>query len=368
LKKVIISVSSDLVTDQRVHKVALTLGRSGYDVLLVGRRKRQSLPLESRTYRTLRLNLFFETGPLFYAALNLRLLFLLLFTKADILLANDLDTLLPNFIVSWLKKLPLVYDSHEYYTGVPELQHRPLVRGVWKSVERYIFPRLKHVYTVNASIAGLYEKEYGIPVKVIRNVPYLEELPPVAPSDFPDGNIILYQGAGINIQRGVEEAVEAMQFVQGATLLIIGGGDAIHSIRELAERLKLGSRVVFRDKMPFALLRAYTGLARLGLSLDKDTNINYRFSLPNKLFDYIHAGVPVLASPLPEVKRIVERYEVGVLIESHDPAHIAERILYMLSEKDEYEKWKANTRKAAQELCWQNEEKVLTGIFKELET
>lgn len=364
LKKVIISVSSDLVTDQRVHKTASTLSRNGYAVLLVGRKRRSSLSLDERSYETLRMKLLFEKGPLFYAELNLRLFFLLLFRKTDLLLANDLDTLLPNFLISKLKNIPLVYDNHEYYTGVPELQNRALTRKIWKSIEGFIFPKLKHVYTVNGSIAGLYSAEYGVPVGVIRNVPFYDEEIGQLPADFPAGNIILYQGAGINMERGVEEAVEAMRYVGDATLLIIGGGDAMEEIRKLAESLELGDKVIFRDKMPFRMLKGYTRLAKIGLSLDKDTNINYRFSLPNKLFDYIHAGVPVLASSLPEVKKIVEEHNVGLLIESHDPRHIAERIVYMLSDPQALAAWKQNALKAAHELCWQKEEKSLLNILK----
>lgn len=102
-RRVIISVVSDLVTDQRVHRTALALHSKGLIVTLVGRRLRSSLSMPSRPYQTKRFNLGIETGPLFYAFYNIRLFFFLLFSKADILVTNDLDTLLPNFIISDLK-------------------------------------------------------------------------------------------------------------------------------------------------------------------------------------------------------------------------------------------------------------------------
>jgi glycosyltransferase involved in cell wall biosynthesis len=362
---VVVSVTSDLVTDQRVHRVCSSLQGAGYEVTLIGRRKRDSLPLDSRTYHTRRMKLFFEKGPFFYAEFAFRLFFLLLAGgRPDILLANDLDTLLPNYLISRVRRCSLVYDNHEYYTGVPELEGRPFVRGIWKRIERHIFPKLSYVYTVNGSIAGLYTREYGVEVEVVRNAPPLapqEETPP--PPGFPEGRVILYQGAGINVDRGVEEAVEAMQYVNNATLLIIGGGDAIDSIRILAERLGLGQKVRFIPKMPFAKLREYTRHADIGLSLDKDTNINYRFSLPNKLFDYIHAGLPVLASGVTEVKAIVERYALGLTISSHDPRHIAERMSQMLDDEKQSAVWKANALRASRELCWQEEEKKLLALF-----
>src|SRR5436190_16025695 len=142
-RKIILSVTNDLTSEQRVHKVCLFLDRNGFDVTMVGRRRRKSLPLDQRSYKTKRLFLFFERGPLFYAEYNLRLFWYLLFHRADILVANDLDTLVANYYASKFKGIILVHDSHEYYTGVPELEGRPLVKNIWKSIEKHIFPELK---------------------------------------------------------------------------------------------------------------------------------------------------------------------------------------------------------------------------------
>src|SRR5690606_20110318 len=101
----------------------------------------------------------------------------------------------------------------------------------------------------------------------------------------------------------------------------IGGGDVIPVLKSMVKELKLNDKVLFKDKMPFKDLRQYTMNCDLGLTLDKDTNINYRFSLPNKLFDFIHSGIPVLSSKLPEIENIIETYHVGFFIENHDPKH-----------------------------------------------
>src|SRR4051812_41982571 len=138
MKRVLISVTSDLVTDQRVHRAASTLHAKGIDVTLIGRRKKDSADI-SREYKTVRFNLWWEKGALFYAAYNIRLFFYLLFHRADFLIANDLDTLLPNFLISKLKGKQLFYDSHEYFTEVPELTNRPAIKKIWKSIERFIF-------------------------------------------------------------------------------------------------------------------------------------------------------------------------------------------------------------------------------------
>jgi len=367
-KKVIVSVTNDLVTDQRMDKVCNTLAEMGFSVTLAGRRKTDSLSLAKRAYETHRMRLLFEKGPLFYAEYNLRLFFYLLTKDADLLVSNDLDTLLPNFFISRIRKYPLIYDSHEYYTETPELVNRPRVQHIWEMIEHIIFPRLTDVITVNDSIARIYEDKYKVNVKVVRNIPRLTKIPLTETRSSlglpADKHIILMQGAGINIQRGAEEAVEAMQYLDDCILLIIGGGDVLEVLKEKSVVLNLVEKVVFIPKQPYNRLREYTANADIGLTIDKDTNLNYLFSLPNKLFDYIHSGLPVLASRLPEISRIVEKYDIGSFIENHDPQHIAEKIKSMLTDTQRMDEYKANALLAAQELNWQNEEKVLIEIYR----
>jgi glycosyltransferase involved in cell wall biosynthesis len=368
MKRAIISVVSDLVTDQRVHRIASSLHRNGFDVTLVGRVMKKSLPMDERPYTTIRFRIWKNKGPWFYIFYNIRLFFYLLFHKADVLVANDLDTLLPNFIVSKLKGAELFYDSHEYFTEVPELVNRKSVQKIWMTIEGMIFPKLKNVYTVNDSIATLYEKKYGVHVSVIRNVPVTIKTSITKNKKeigLPeDKKIILFQGAGINIYRGAEEALEAMLYVDDAALVFIGSGDVIDQLKSMRDVLNLSSKVFFIPKQPMNQLRYYTQHADIGLSLDKDTNINYRYSLPNKLFDNIHAGVPVLASPLIEVKKIVDQYKIGMTIQDHDPKHIAEKINEMLSDEKRFAEWKSNLKIAAAELCWEKEEVKLMNIYK----
>lgn len=337
----------------------------GFDVKLVGRLLPGSFKLE-REYHTHRLRLFFRKGPLFYAEYNIRLLLFLLFHKVNLLVSNDLDTLPANYFAHKIKSVPIVYDSHEYYTATPELVNRPFVQGVWKKIEKFIFPKLQDIITVNESIANLYSIEYGKKLFIIHNVPRkpINKLSVTAAElGFNSKkHLIILQGAGINIQRGAEEAVQAMQYVDNAILLIIGGGDVIEDLKMLSVKLGLSDKIVFMPRMPYKELMKYTSAAEIGLTLDKDTNINYRFSLPNKLFDYIHAGTPVLSSALPEIKRIVEQYEIGLLIENHDPKHIASKISYML-ENDFKSKLNENLEKAANELNWENEETTLKLVY-----
>jgi len=366
-KRVIVSVVNDLVTDQRVNRTCLLLNELDFEVLLVGRKMKKSLPVPALPFHTHRMKFLFEKGPLFYGFFNLRLFFYLLFKKSDLLVSNDLDTLLPNYWVHKLKGTPLVYDSHEYFTEVPELVNRKRVQSVWKKIEKSIFPKLNDVITVNDSIASLYEKEYGIRPEVVRNISNKpENIQKRSRKELglpEDKFILVLQGSGINVDRGAEEMVEAMQYIESAVLLIIGGGDVIEKLHQLTEKFELKDKIIFKPKQEYSKLLEYTACADLGLTLDKDTNINYRFSLPNKLFDYIHSGVPVLASSLPEIRKIIEQYEIGDFIPGHNPKNIAKKVIEILVNQQLMEKWKKNCTFASTELTWQKESEKLQSIF-----
>jgi glycosyltransferase involved in cell wall biosynthesis len=369
MKKFILSVTNDLVTDQRVHRVATTLSGLGNEVVLVGRMRKDSLPL-NRPYRTIRMRLLFNKGPMFYAEYNIRLFIFLLFQRTQVLVANDLDTLLANFLVSKLLKKSLVYDTHEYFTGVPELTKRPVVRFAWELIERMIFPHLTCIFTVNNSIAKLYAEKYHKDICVVRNIPSKVSnghWPTKKMAGLPeDKKIIVIQGAGINVDRGAEELTMAMNYLDDCVLLVIGGGDIMPALKRTVLEQGLSSRVIFKPKVPYIELIGYTRLADLGCTLDKDTNINYRFSLPNKLFDYIQAGIPVLCSNLVEVAGIVTGYHIGKVIEYHDPELIAEKINEMVHNEEMMNYWKKNVEIAARELCWEKEEKILIKGYGEL--
>lgn len=372
MKKVIVSVTSDLFTDQRVNRTCNVLHDLGFEVVLVGRKMRNSQEVTDRKYIIKRFALFFEKGFLFYATYNLRLFFYLLFHTSDLLVSNDLDTLLPNYLISRLKGVSLVYDSHEYFTGVPEIQQRPFVKKVWVSIEKWIFPQLKHIFTVNDSIASLYKLEYDKELIVVRNIPassITDKIKTRQELGLPiDKKIVLLQGAGINVDRGGEEAVMAMKSeygLEGVVLYIIGDGDVIEILKRMVVENSLENRVFLLPKKPYNELIHYTANADIGLTLDKDTNINYRYSLPNKIFDYIHAQIPVLSSSLVELRNIIEKYQIGFLTESHEPKVIAESITFMLKDEKNMEFWKKNLKIAAEEITWENEQKALINVYKQ---
>jgi glycosyltransferase involved in cell wall biosynthesis len=367
LKKISLSVINDLVTDNRVHKVALSLKKMGFEPVLVGRVLPESHSVE-REYQTRRMKLVFQTGPLFYFEFNLRLFFLLLKSKVNVFVSNDLDTLPANFFAAKIKRKPLVYDSHEYFTEVPELIGRPVVRNIWIWLEKLLVPKVDAAYTVCESIAEVYRDLYKVDFKVVRNLPVCsateKNTDPMTSVHRINNSakIILYQGA-LNLGRGIEAAIRAMQYVEGAELWLAGDGDLTDQLKQLVSESGLNSKVKFLGRLPIRELQKVTRQADLGISLEEDLGLNYRFTLPNKLFDYIQAGVPVLVSNLPEMRKIVEEYQIGTIAETHQRKELAELFRIVLNDQEKNEFWKQNLELAAKELCWENEEETLNQIY-----
>ncbi|PIF06286.1 MAG: glycosyl transferase group 1 [Draconibacterium sp.] len=360
-KRLIASVTNDLVTDARVHKVCTTLVNMGFDVLLTGRKLGNNIAFSKRPYSTHRFKLFFNKGIFFYAEMNIRLIFLLLFSRADVFLANDLDTLPAHFLASKLRKKPLVYDSHEYFTEVPELVNRPRVRRFWKWLEKKMVPHIHSAYTVCNSIANAYQSEYGVPFHVVRNLP-LAYQPLIHAKENAPLKKIIYQGA-VNMGRGLEQTIHAIKNLENVQLIIAGHGDIIDELKQLADREGLLDRIVFTGRLPFESLRELTATAHLGISLEEDLGLNYRYALPNKLFDYIQARVPVLVSNLPEMAAIVNTYKIGEIAVSLNPEKLAKDIEAALFSMEKRRKWKKNLEMAAKELTWENELHKVKEIF-----
>ena len=361
---VLFSVINDVHTDNRVHRTASVFLERGYTVQVVGRTWPDDRPVE-KPFAVHRFRCIWNKGPRFYLEFQIRLFRYLLRTPADLYLANDLDTLFPMALVAFLRQKPLIYDSHEYFCGVPELADRPLVRGAWKWIERVSMPFVTEAVTVSPPIARAYQKEYGIPFEVVRNVPRMApEMEAAAPAaddrpfetfGRPDLPVILLQGAGINVDRGAEEAVEAMVHTPQAQLWIVGSGDVVPALKAKVQSLHLTDRVFFHDRVSAPVLRGFTQRASLGLSLDKPTNPNYRWSLPNKLFDAFQAGLPQVVSPVEEVARLVQTFEAGWVVPEVEPLALAHVFRHALDHPDERQRAREGALRAAQRYQWEVE-------------
>jgi glycosyltransferase involved in cell wall biosynthesis len=357
-KKIIVSVSNDLSNDQRIHRVCSSLIKLGYDVTLTGRKQSKSPQIE-REYKTKRFRLLFNKGIFFYLCLNTRLFWYYIFNSFDVLLANDLDTLAAAGLTKIIKRKKLIYDSHELFTEVPELENKNFKKNIWLKIEKTFIRKADKSYTVCQSIADHYNTLYGIKMQVIRNLPIS--------SPFPDDyttrtSTLIYQGA-LNKDRGIEIMIEAMQFISGFKLIIAGKGDLEKKLKVLSKELKLDDRIKFTGNLNFEDLRQYTKTTKLGFSLEQGKSLNYKYSLPNKIFDYIQAGVPVVCSNYPEMSRIVNDFKLGLPINVKTGKELAEIINNLLSKPEQLLDFHNNCKIAAKELNWENEEKLLKDIF-----
>ncbi len=353
LKRGYISVINDLVSDQRVQRVANLLVDQGMEVTCIGRRQKRSPVFESKGFKVCRFRMIFNTGPLFYLFFNKRLFLKLLFVQApSLFIANDLDTLPAVFLAARIRRVKLIYDSHEFFTQVPELIDRKRVQSIWKWIERLLVPRIDYAITVSYPIAEIYRRLYGTPFRVVRNVPMRrhEEKKSYLAGARP---VIIYQGA-LNIGRGLELMIHSMKYIEEVTLLIAGTGDIEEELKVLVIAEDLSEKVIFLGRIDPRELASFTCSARLGISLEEDLGLNYRYALPNKIFDYIQCRIPVLCSNLPEMAKIVESYGIGVAIRDRDPKNVARVVRFML-EEHEAGAWDMALEKASKELCWEKE-------------
>ncbi len=357
-KKVILSVTNDLLNEQRVNKVAKTLQKNGFEVLLVGRELPES-EKPKLDYKYKRFKLLFNKGPLFYICYNIRLFLFLLFEKFDILNANDLDTLPANYLISVIKSKKLVYDSHEYFTEVPELINRKTTRNIWLLVEKFILPRLKYCYTVSPSIATAYKQKYNVDFKVIMNLPFKIDVPDNVEKDID----IIYQGA-LNVGRGLEVLIYTAAKITDLKVVIVGDGDIREYLETLVDKLGIYKRVIFTGKIDFETLKTYTLRAKIGVSLEQDMGLNYRYALPNKMFDYVNAEIPSIISSLPEMKNVNDKYGFAYVLHKTDIKHLTDAILTLLGNKNFYNQLKQNAIEAKNELNWSNQEKDLLDIYR----
>ncbi|HEY9123610.1 MAG TPA: glycosyltransferase [Bacteroidales bacterium] len=361
--RIVLSVTNDMVIDQRVHRIASTLANAGNDVLVIGRYTGVWPDFSDRPYKVHLMRLWFKKGFLFYANYNVSLFFRLLRTNCTILTANDLDSLPANWMAAKLKRVTLFFDSHEYFPEVPEVVNRKWVKRFWTFIEKTLVPRANYHYTVCQSIADLYKSKYNLDFKVVRNVPLLKNEENREVEIERNENIIMYQGA-INVGRGIENIIDAMPMIPDAKLVIAGGGPLGNDIKKRIQESPAHERIKYLGRLPFHQLHQYTIQAQIGISIEENLGLNYYYALPNKLFDYIQAGLAVVTSDFPEMKRVVDEYHIGTTIDNRSPENLANTINPILADKKQLSAWQNNARAAAVELCWEKEQNILLSIYK----
>jgi len=361
LKKIIFSVTNDLVYDQRMQKICTSLASSGFDVLLLGFCKKSSKTLGQKKFKQHRLNLFFQKGPLFFIEANIRLFFFLVFHKADILVADDLDTALPVLFASVIRRTIRVFDAHELFCEMHDIISRPRIYKIWKAIEKFCQPRFPLGYTENDGYAAAYHKMYGVNYFIVMNSPYLKDL---VLSSQRDQRSLIYQGV-IEKGRGFEGLVPAMEQV-AAHVTVCGNGSYLPEVKADIRQRNLTEKFDFKGFVLPEDLSKYTRQAYIGLNLNDNLGASFFLSLSNRFFDYMHAGIPQLTMNYPENKKINDQFEIALLIDDLQPDTIAGALNKLLTDQLLYGRLQENCLKAREIYNWNTEEKKLIQFYKGL--
>jgi len=271
-----------------------------------------------------------------------------------------MDTLPGSRLAAILKRKPVIFDSHEFFSEVPELQKNRWKKNFWKFLEKKLIPGCDVKLTVSPGLIELYKERYHCHFGLLRNLPFKNRtpVPPVIQSPHP---VILYQGS-LNIGRGLKETIQAMQYLPGYIFRIVGDGDCVEELKSLTSTLGLEDRVEFTGPVPFEELHRHHKNVMVGMCLLQNLGLNYYYSLPNRIFDYMQTGIPVIASDFPDMAKIVNEYETGLLMADMTPRHIAEAIRESCENLEWRRTWEETLPEAARKLCWENEEQIIQNL------
>ena len=362
MNRIIFTVTNDLVYDQRMHRICASLAQNGFVVTLTGRRLKNSLLPANLLFCQKRLYCFFSKGFMFYTEYNLRLFFYLLFQPFDAVCAIDLDTILPCYFVSFFRGKKRIYDAHELFTEQKEIVTRPHIHKFWLAVEKFAVPRFQPGYTVNQFIADELKRRYGVHYTVIRNLPELIIHPAVRVKN--KDRFIIYQGA-VNEGRSFETLIPAMKFVD-AKLKIYGNGNFFEQVKELIKKHNVEDKVELKGAVVPDELKSITPAAYIAVMLFEQTGLNQYYSLSNRFFDYIMAGVPQVCINYPEYKTINDEFHIALMIEDTKIDSIASALNTLLHDDTLHKQLCADCVNAAKALNWQYEEGKLFKFYSEL--
>jgi len=359
-KRLICTVTNDLNQDQRMLRICLSLQKMGFDVTLVGRLKKSSLPLSVVPFKMKRLPCFFEQGFAFYAEYNVRLFLYLMTQRFSVLYAVDLDTIVPVGLVCMMKNERFIFDAHEHFTETPELVDRKWVRNFWSKIAHFWIPKANKCITVNESLANLFTSLYGNTFEYLYNVPSYETSK-TALEYTSYRKRILYQGV-LNVGRGLEPLITAMKDLPECELCIVGEGNLSAFLREEASKSPAADRIVFTGWKHGEDLKHLTRSAWLGVNFLESRSLSYYYSLANKFFDYIHAELPAVHMNFPEYKQIVSKYPVALTINELTSENIVSAVRQIIDQPKKYEEMKKACMEAKKEFFWEKEEKKLIDI------
>lgn len=289
----------------------------------------------------------------------------------SVFVANDLPMLPVAIQLAAACGARLVYDSHELYS---EQEFSVREKRRWAEIEAKYIGACDEVITVNQSIATELEHRYGVSdVRVIYNAERTRNTPAVSRRfhkafGLPDDKrIVLLQG-GLSAGRNLEVLVDAMRYVKNPSvvLIVLGDGLLLRSLQKMAQQEGLAGRVHFHAAVPQNELLALTAAADVGVIPYQATCLNNYYCTPNKLFEFIAAGLPILATDLPEIRRLVEGQQIGQVGDTGSPLKLAALIDDFFSDEQRFTTWKAQVSVVRQVICWEQEEKKLVKIYEAL--
>lgn len=354
---IVMIMTSDYSYDQRMQRIVATLSELAA-IQVWHRGKSNSLGNEKNRFVTI--DPTFNKGGLFYFGFNIIVFFKLLFAKTDIIYCVDTDSLLAGGLVARIRRKILIYDSHEWFTEVPELKGRNLVKGIWSAIEKIFIPRADLLITVNDSLAKIFSEKWQKPFYSIRNLPFTKAISLGAADD----KMLLYQGA-VNKGRGLECLILAMEYLPDYKCIIVGNGDIKQNLENMSRTFPWCNRIEFISKILPDQLDALTVKARYGLNLLDDSSLSYHYSLANKFFDYLQAGIPSINMDLPEYRKWVQEDGIGLLLPTLNARELAELILKN-DKGDIYQKMKDNCLKNRNKYVWEVEAPKLLKLFEGL--
>ncbi|RND01813.1 glycosyltransferase [Lysinibacillus halotolerans] len=288
-------------------------------------------------------------------------------SKYDIYHANDLNTLPQAYISSkWrLHRKKLIYDSHEVQTSRTGYNPKTI-----KFVESFFIKKINSMIVENDTRAAFNEKLYGFYPNVLHNYPFFNQSKDNDKIDIhtllnlpAEEKILLYQG-GIQVGRGLDKLIQAVPMFNEGTVVLIGDGKIKHYLEEMVSEMGLEEKVKFIPKVPLKDLPKYTRNAYLGFQVLNNICFNHYSASSNKLFEYMMAGVPVVACDFPEIKRVVEGDKTGICIDAHKPEEIAKAVNQLLLDRKLRDSLSENSIKASSKYNWENEKKLLLDVYK----
>lgn len=296
-------------------------------------------------------------------------------TRADMYHASDITALPACYLAARLRRKPLIYESYELPLVDQRLMRQPVIRTVSRWLLRRMLPYCSSVIMVSPPLVEEMKHLYGGPrATVVRNMPAYQAAPTSdrlrqALGLDASTKIALYQGY-IQPNRGLDVLVHAAKhLVPDTVIVVMGEGPSKAALQRLVVQEGVGDRVKLLPAAPYAELLSWTASADIGLNvLPPDFSLSIRYCLPNKVFEYLMAGLPVLTSQLDAVAEVLREYDVGQVVASLDPAAVGEAINSLLADTGARARMHNNALTAARNvLNWEVESQHLVHLYEEME-